>query len=93
MEDLDENFATKNHDHVRLSIADIDAEYISCPLYILLFWYKKPLFNFISQTVISSSLKNFPQYSESDILGNENYNETLLPQVVKEVYQLSLANC
>ncbi|CAI2383785.1 unnamed protein product [Moneuplotes crassus] len=87
------NLVTKSHDYLRLTVADIEAEYISCPLYVILFWYKKLFVSFVSQTVVQESLMEFPSYNFNEMFSNENYNEDMLPQTVKDVYKLSLEVC
>jgi hypothetical protein len=82
--------AGKNHKYHRFFIADLTAEYVSCPLNVVLYWYKKIFYSFIAQTVLKESVKDVSLYTEEDLLGNEQYNQVLISQYIKHDYNESL---
>ena len=43
MKELMNNFVTKNHNYNQVLITDLEGEYINCPIYELLYNYKKIL--------------------------------------------------
>ena len=90
MKKFEDSYVGKNHDYRRVMIADLEAEYVNCPIYVLMYWYKKIFFSFLSQTVLKESLKDIPIYNEEDLCSNEHYNEITLPQYLKRDFLTSL---
>lgn len=87
---IKDQYVGKDHEYTCLYISDLEAEYITCPMYILNHCYKKFFFSFINQTLARETIKDISLYSQEDVYSNESYNEVNFPQHVKDDYLTSL---
>ena len=90
MRTYENTLAGKNHDYYNMYIADLEAEYIHCPMNICFNWFKKIFYSFLAQTVCKESINDIPIYEAKDILGNTHFNEVLLTQYIRQDYLTSL---
>ena len=91
MKKFDKKYVGKVNDYNSVRIADLEAEYISCPIYALMnYFQQKFLFSFITQTIMNERKEEIPVYKYSDFLSNSTYNNVILPQTIKKDFKRSL---
>ncbi|CAI2362242.1 unnamed protein product [Moneuplotes crassus] len=79
-----------NNEYDSIRVADLEAEYISCPIYFLVSIFKKSMLDSLSYGLIREKLEDIPIYEQKGFLNVKDCDDIILPDEIRRDYRDSL---